>query len=364
MREKGSERVLFKASDSTSSINPGDGESAARSIEEEDVLARSTKKLDEDVIMQGTETETEAKQREEKSRTQQDVTDSRPKQISYKAKLIGTEDKKRDLDFEEQFQEWLKEETQCAPQWTEEQQKIIDTLPTVKVPDERLKELCKPWKDALILTLMGKKMRLVELRVKLARVWGTYNFELIDFENNYFTFRTDSIELYRKVLSDGPWVISGHCLAVQRWSPNFNPFTNQIQKIALWIRVPVLSMRCYNEEFMWETGNMIGKALKVDMNTLAQVNQKNTVERGRYARVSVEVDLTKPLHSRFIIRRKIFTLIYERISVICFNCGKVRHKNEDCPMKTPETGQPVGEEKNQSTTPKEQKQTPSTSRFR
>lgn len=85
---------------------------------------------------------------------------------------------------------------------------------------------------------------------------------------------------------------------------------------------------------------MIGKALKVDMNTLAQGGKNaRLVERGKFARVSVEIDLNKKLQSRFVLRRKIFTVEYEGLDAICFLCGKYGHKENDCPDK-PKPSQP------------------------
>ncbi|KAI9120384.1 hypothetical protein K1719_007417 [Acacia pycnantha] len=76
----------------------------------------------------------------------------------------------------------------------------------------------------------------------------------------------------RKLLFDGPWLIQGHYLEVQRWSPNFIPYCNKVKKVAIWVRVPTLPMHVYSEECLLELGNLIGKALQVDINTQAQCN--------------------------------------------------------------------------------------------
>ncbi|KAI9109722.1 hypothetical protein K1719_019352 [Acacia pycnantha] len=92
-------------------------------------------------------------------------------------------------------------------------------------------------------------------------------------------------------------------------------------------------MHVYSEECLLEIGNMIGKALKVDVNTLAQCNNQNMmVERGKFARVSVEVDLNQALKSRFVIRSTIYTVEYKGLDLICFKCGKYGHSQEKCPL--------------------------------
>ncbi|KAI9097681.1 hypothetical protein K1719_025452 [Acacia pycnantha] len=199
--------------------------------------------------------------------------------------------------------------------------------------DERLMSLCRPWKDALVLTLLGKSANFEMMKDRIAWILRSKSFELIDLPNNYFLFKTGNRDLRLRLLFDGPWVIQGHYLAVQRWSPNFNPYSNEIQKVAVWIRIPTLPMHVYSEECLLEIGNMIGKALKVDVNTLAQCsNQNMMVERGKFARVSVEVDLNQALKSRFVIRSTIYTVEYEGLDLICFKCGKYGHSQEKCPL--------------------------------
>jgi len=57
------------------------------------------------------------------------------------------------------------------------------------------------------------------------------------------------------------------------------------------------------------------------------------VERVRFTRLSVEVDLSKPLLSKFHLHGKILRIEYEGLKFISFNCGKVGHKDESCPSK-------------------------------
>lgn len=207
----------------------------------------------------------------------------------------------------------------------------MDSIPKISITDDRLKELCRPWKDALILTLLGRPTNLNMMRDRVAWMLKSDNFELIDLPNNFFVFRSTEKSLSNKLLFEGPWAIQGHYLAVQRWSPNFNPYSNKKSKVAIWIRVPTLPVHMYTEEFMLELGNMVGKALKVDLNTLAQRDNKvNEVARAKFARVSVEVDLNKQLKSKFMIRTQLYIVEYEGLNTICFRCGTYGHSQEQC----------------------------------
>ncbi|KAI8549924.1 hypothetical protein RHMOL_Rhmol06G0063000 [Rhododendron molle] len=63
-------------------------------------------------------------------------------------------------------------------------------------------------------------------------------------------------------------------------------------------------------------------------------------DRGKYARVCVEIDLNKPLKSRIYIEGKIYRIEYEHIPIMCFGCGRVGHRRDQCswgnkPVSTP-----------------------------
>ncbi|CAN1148224.1 hypothetical protein LINPERHAP2_LOCUS16341 [Linum perenne] len=55
--------------------------------------------------------------------------------------------------------------------------------------------------------------------------------------------------------------------------------------------------------------------------------------RGRFARVCVEIDITKPLLGKYMIEDKILKIEYESLENLCFDCGIYGHKKEACPLK-------------------------------
>lgn len=50
---------------------------------------------------------------------------------------------------------------------------------------------------------------------------------------------------------------------------------------------------------------------------------------GRFTRLCVEVDITKPLLTMFKLSRKIQTIVYEGIHFVYFGCGVVGHHKEE-----------------------------------
>jgi len=81
----------------------------------------------------------------------------------------------------------------------------------------------------------------------------------------------------------------------------------------------------FNEEFLQTVGEKIGKVSKIDRTTAY-------VEWGRFIRMSVEVDLSKPLLSKFKLHGRVWRIQYEGLRLICFKCGKIGHEEETCPL--------------------------------
>lgn len=130
-------------------------------------------------------------------------------------------------------------------------------------------------------------MRILEQRVR--DLWQLeHGCELIDLEKGFFLVRFYSREDYFHVLGKGPWIVLGHYLAVMKWRPNFRPSKEHISSTMVWIRFPEIPVEFFHEQTLLRLGNPIGRAIKVDDTTMAAT-------RGRYARVCVEIDLTKPL---------------------------------------------------------------------
>ena len=51
----------------------------------------------------------------------------------------------------------------------------------------------------------------------------------------------------------------------------------------------------------------------------------NTISRGPYARICVEIDLLKPLVAKFKMRRRVRRVEYEGLHLVCFGCGLYGH---------------------------------------
>ncbi|XP_056691326.1 uncharacterized protein [Spinacia oleracea] len=148
---------------------------------------------------------------------------------------------------------------------------------------------------------------------------------------------------YEKALFGGPWFIMDHYLMMTTWKPNFRPSINSFDNMSVWIRIEELPVEYYDKEALFEISKIIGKPIRVDYAT-------DKVTRARFARVCVDLDLSKPLVTRVWVGGHWQSILYENLSTLCFACGKVGHVKHMCPtyeIRPSETNQFQGGEQGQ-----------------
>ena len=86
-------------------------------------------------------------------------------------------------------------------------------------------------------------------------------------------------------------------------------------------------MDYYDKGILCVIGSQIGRVLKVDVPTLK-------CSKGKFARICIELDLSKPLLPLILINGKEKRVEYEGIHLICFSCGRYGHNRESCPLRS------------------------------
>ncbi|GAU50505.1 hypothetical protein TSUD_409800 [Trifolium subterraneum] len=147
----------------------------------------------------------------------------------------------------------------------------------------------------------------------------------MDNDNGFYMVKFDHAADREKVITGGPWLIYDHCLAVSHWSPEFASPNAKVERTIVWVRFPGLNLVYYDESFLLAMASAIGRPIKVDTNTMK-------VERGRFARVCVEVDLTVPVVGKIWVNGHWYKVQYEGLHIICTNCGCYGHLGRNCPL--------------------------------
>ena len=79
-----------------------------------------------------------------------------------------------------------------------------------------------------------------------------------------------------------------------------------------------------------ESGGCNREVTKSGYAYTARARKPVIAERGQFSRICVEVDLRKQLTPKVTVREHVLPVQYERLHMICFGCGKFRHRKEAC----------------------------------
>nr|XP_029149618.1 uncharacterized protein LOC112756641 [Arachis hypogaea] len=148
-------------------------------------------------------------------------------------------------------------------------------------------------------------------------------FDLLDVGFEYFMVKFDACEDREKVMLGGPWLIEGHYVAVKPWDIDFRPCEQSFGSTLVWVRISGLPIWCYQEQAIMRIASAIGVPIKVDLAT-------KLAERGRYARVCVQINLGLPVIKHIIVEGVTHVVEYESLNLICNSCARYGHDMAQC----------------------------------
>ncbi|XP_019176912.1 PREDICTED: uncharacterized protein LOC109172219 [Ipomoea nil] len=171
--------------------------------------------------------------------------------------------------------------------------------PEIPLTREDKIRMRKPWRESLIVKVLGRKVGYTYLTRRLNAIWKPKSrMEVVALDDIYHVVRFWSADDYEFAKYGGPWSVMEHYLIVQDWKPNFDPKSARTERVLVWVRFPDLPMEYYDYPYLMKLGRKIGEAKYVDEAT-------SVGSKGRFARMFVEVDLTKLLLSKFTAKMKV-----------------------------------------------------------
>ncbi|XP_019161010.1 PREDICTED: uncharacterized protein LOC109157614 [Ipomoea nil] len=197
--------------------------------------------------------------------------------------------------------------------------------PMIRLTKSEIEAIRAPWRKALIIKVMGRRVGYAYLQHRLTSMWKPKgSMDLIAIANEYFLVRFGSVDDLEFSMYEGPWMVLDHYLIMKPWEPDFDPYNDTTEKILVWVRVPDLPAEYFDAIFLRKLGNRIGRIVQVDQAT-------SLVSCGMFARLCVELNMRKPLVSKFAYEGKIRHVAYEGMHLVCFACGLYGHTKEGCP---------------------------------
>lgn len=200
--------------------------------------------------------------------------------------------------------------------------------PVITIGQEVLEAMNGLYRQCMIVKVLGRHTSVESLSRKLRELWKPAGgMVVLDLPRQFFMVRFDAEADYMAAVTGGPWRVLGSILMVQAWAPNFDPLCDEIVTTPVWVRISHQPVNFYHRAILMGIAEGLGRPIKVDLTTLK-------MERARFARVCVEVNLKKPLKGSLLINGERYHVSYEGLNNICPGCGVYGHLMSACPKRS------------------------------
>jgi len=204
----------------------------------------------------------------------------------------------------------------------------LDDIPALEVKITEVKNLFNTLqKHALICRFNGFWPRSFDLHNWIHSNWTT-SCQVLLCSKGFFVVQFESQEDYQKILVQGPWFWGRAGLFITPWFPEFDADTMVVTKMPVWVRLPNLPLPFWHHEVLEDIGNRLGKFI---------ISDEERREQGlfTYARICVEIDLSKGLPDKIQLQHESFKRIqaldYENTAFRCRSCHLTGHLHDTCP---------------------------------
>ena len=201
-------------------------------------------------------------------------------------------------------------------------------------------EVCKRnLRGRLILSKGDKPYGSREVLTKLQQHWTNIRpWKMTPLGEGYIEFAFASYEDLRSIWAKGTLNLKPGLLQLFEWSKDFSARTQRQTHAHVWIRLHKLPQEYWMDRTLKEIASAIGTLLLVDSAT------KNRVF-GHYARILVDMDLSKHIFNELMIEREGYSfaikITYERLPSFCTHYRNIGHHTTSCrwlqPAKTKDT---------------------------
>lgn len=237
-------------------------------------------------------------------RREEGTNEDNPPLVTYKETLVG-DSHFREAGFGGSEADWEFEEGDVL-------ENHDGVMPSITFSARIQEKLIQPWKNSVMVKLLGRNIGHKALCARLASMWKpSTGYSVINFENNYLLVRFHAAGDALDALTKGPWIILGHYLIVQQWTPDFDSTVTDFEHVNVWIRLPDLALHLYHKKTLHKIGQVVGEVIKLDDNTESST-------RGKFARLAVRISLAKPLVSQVELDGRVQKIEYEGLPVIFF----------------------------------------------
>lgn len=180
-----------------------------------------------------------------------------------------------------------------------------------------------------------------DLSIKIDKIWKTSaGWKMVPLGKGFYDFHFDSPEDHKKIWAAGTVNLKPGLLRFSPWTKDFKLFEQKQTHASLWIRLVELPQEYWRERILKEIASAVGTPIDIDGPTRNR-------SFGHYARILVDIDLSKPVHDEILVERDGFAFMvevqYERRPLFCNHCHSIGHDVTNCRWLIPKSSKAKGD---------------------
>lgn len=191
------------------------------------------------------------------------------------------------------------------------------------------KELCE---QSLVGRIYGvNRVNYTGLKHTMSKLWcseGT--LRMVELKNKMYQFFFSKDEERRRVLDRRPWTFDNQMLVIQPWTKDIVNNEAAFLKTQIWVQIWNIPAQWLSSDVVWKIGKAFNKCLNV---LIPETGSKD----GRYAKMLVDVDLSKPMPRGTSVSfegdKYWVWFRYEQLPTFCLYCGRMGHGERHCEVK-------------------------------
>jgi hypothetical protein len=177
----------------------------------------------------------------------------------------------------------------------------------------------------------GKKVNKEAFKKAFSQLWRTVGDVIFnEVQENIWLFEFADVDDKKRVLDGRPWSFDRQILVLNNFDGSVPPIQVQFTHSPFWIQVHDMPLICMNKGVGTKIGESLGALEDVDV-------AGDGGGWGRCLRLRVNIDLRNPLERGRALslggKDYWVSLRYERLPLLCFNCGRILHGEKGCMVK-------------------------------
>jgi hypothetical protein len=166
----------------------------------------------------------------------------------------------------------------------------------------------------------------------MLRIWKTIeSVRFKELHDNLWLLEFGTESDKRRIKEGRPWLFDRRIFVLKELEEHIPPSQMVFSLALFWVQVHDMPLICMNKEVGTQIGESLGEVEEVDVTG-------DGVGWGRFLRVRVLIDITKPLERGRALKvneRSIWVSFkYEKLPHFCYICGRIVHGSNKCRSET------------------------------